>query len=390
MADPLLSVASSVTLSVYDIDIEIGMSLMPTTTRTPATLIAQWPCPTAYEFASIALAPDASILAAITHRRKQTAAVILLHPRTCSMLMRIALPAFFSYSSSPIHGHRSATFVSASPGMLASNAPPLDALPRRLRDVLAEPPPPSLSAAAAAAATVWNDVAPWALAIASNDPAKYSLLISLRRGYRRVHHITHLVLPVSPGAKMNAMRRLDREREACLGLQTDRSLFRLVNTSFDQIIAHADVPLHTVLACDEKAAVATCVRANSALAVAALNDTSLMLIATNIQVAEVRAANLICIPKFGSAVVIVTSLGFPFIIASVSLKRRISLPQLRIVNSHEAAQVDDDDNDQDEWSCSEDAAVALMFSGDSIIAAYAKGQHVIVRVTMPKHQRSSR
>lgn len=383
LADPLLTVASNAILSVYHIDVESG--LLPTSlthvspSRSPSTLIAQWPCPSGHAIAAIALSLDASVIAVITHRPRQTAAVVLLQARTCALLLRLALPASFSYVSITPRGHHPVTFVSATPGMMPSNAPPSDVLPVRLRDVLHKSAAASNAGAAPSFLTSsWNDVAPWTLAVSSNLPSEHVMLISFRHGYRRVHHIAYITIPAASLTTISAWRRLNREKEIVLGLQTERSAFRLVNTSFDQLVSQADVRFYSVVGCNDSAAVATCVRANCSFAIAAINESCLTLSGTNIRVGDVRASALLVVPGFGTAITVVTAQGFPIVVATVLPKKRKSLPHLHIVKS-EAAVLHADD----EWGCPENANVALMSSGDSVVSVYPKGKCVVVRVIMP-------
>lgn len=85
-----------------------------------ASALAQWICPRDYQIASIALSPDAQVLAvavrhhAATNIHSDPPALVLLQAETCSRLIRIALPhtmAFQPRPQPPFH-HRSMVFIS--------------------------------------------------------------------------------------------------------------------------------------------------------------------------------------------------------------------------------------------------------------------------------------
>ena len=121
-ATTILAVAMETTLTTFRLPNHIMSDNSSSTSSLcpDASALAQWICPRDYQIASIALSPDAQVLAvavrhhAATDIHSDPPALVLLRPETCSRLIRIALPhtmAFQPRPQPPFH-HRSMVFIS--------------------------------------------------------------------------------------------------------------------------------------------------------------------------------------------------------------------------------------------------------------------------------------
>lgn len=143
----------------------------------PATLLAQWPCPRDHTSSSISLSPDASVIAVITHRSRNTAALVLLRVQKFVLLIRIALSPLFQYGAHLHPYHSPLSFISSSTTTVAFATPPLDALPSRVRRVFVDH---SGDAAASSAPPPSEQPAPYWLVVSSNAMSRHALLIAFR------------------------------------------------------------------------------------------------------------------------------------------------------------------------------------------------------------------
>lgn len=177
-----IATASTALLSVWRLNPAYSSPLSPNQVSPFCHLQSQWPCPHDFRITALALSPDESVLAlSLQHEDSAIAgenvAIALLHPYTCVLLARIALPNSLQFApnlSTARACNQSLCFVSCSPfGQHRKPFKPMfdvDDLPPHLHDVFrhyggSQPLPSNLKPSPQLA----GSLAPFALAVCGTN-----------------------------------------------------------------------------------------------------------------------------------------------------------------------------------------------------------------------------
>lgn len=380
ISDCLVAISSKSVLSVFRLPSDCRHAV--SSSDEPSSIIlAQWPCPFDHCIAAMKLSPDASAIALIVHRPRCSAALVLLHAVTCDRLLRIALPQGYMFESTVSSTQSPISFISASTATSVATSPaPDDTLPARFRRQLGilESQNSAVNTRASAAESV-GPLAQWALVVASSLPTSHVLLITFYIGYHRVHHLSYLTLPfTSVPYVIHPARILFDSTSIALVLLLPTLGYRLANSSFDQVVANCDVPMQSLLGIAQSGLVVSlCKRANGALAIAVIDEPTLTITSVPFGVSDVRAAALLTSPDGDYFVTIVPTDGFPRVVADLSLvppRFVADVPQVRL-------RQDRVQNGAEDWSCAVDTPADVSMIGNTIVAAYADEERVVVRFT---------
>lgn len=366
-----LAITSKFTLTVFELHL-----VPPDPQNPPFTVLAQWSCPHDFCIAAMDLSPDASVIAIVIHRPRSSSALVLLRAENCARLIRLALPAHLSFSVESHRLHCPLSFVTSSTTTVASSVPPATALPSRLQRILAIH---HTASASPSSSLPVRPPAQWSLIVSSNVPTDQVFLIAFHKGYRRVHHQTHLTIPRTTDLPVvHSVPQFPAARGMALTLATPHLAFRLVNTSFDQLVAIADIPMHSLIGMiNSHVVVALCERANNSLAIAVVDEPTLTITSTPFRVSEVRTAALLTPPQGDDIVVIVPTDGFPRVAAHLSFSSHSRAAGIHL------AQPSKEEQSQNglEARCPIETPAAVSMIQNLIVAVYADDDRVFVRVT---------